>query len=84
MAEAAFKAFQPKKMNYELLGNADNHLHWHLFPRYETDPEPKNMPIWLIDKSIRSADNTRPSEKELQDLKNKLKIELDCVLSLRA
>lgn len=29
-AEAAFRAFQPEKMNYELLGQGDNtHMHWH-------------------------------------------------------
>lgn len=84
VAEAAFRVFQPKKMNYELLGNTDRHLHWHLFPRYETDPEPKNMPVWLIDKSIRSAESTRPAKEELENLKNKLKVELELVLALRA
>ena len=34
VGEAVFNCFQPKKMNYELLGNSENHLHWHLFPRY--------------------------------------------------
>ncbi len=27
------------KMNYELLGNGDTHLHWHLFPRVSGDIE---------------------------------------------
>ncbi len=26
-------------MNYELLGNGDTHLHWHLFPRKSGDIE---------------------------------------------
>lgn len=33
VAEAVSKAFYPEKMNYELLGMGDAHLHWHLFPR---------------------------------------------------
>ena len=37
--------FRPVKMNYELLGNMVPHMHWHLIPRFETDPLwPK--PIW--------------------------------------
>ena len=33
VAEAVYQVYQPEKMNYELLGNGDIHLHWHLFPR---------------------------------------------------
>jgi len=32
VAEAVYNCFQPYKLNYELLGNSDQHLHWHLFP----------------------------------------------------
>ena len=32
VAEAVSSAFGAEKMNYELLGNGDTHLHWHLFP----------------------------------------------------
>jgi diadenosine tetraphosphate (Ap4A) HIT family hydrolase len=40
------KAFNPKKMNLCSLGNVVDHVHWHLFPRYESDPHFKNPP-WL-------------------------------------
>src|ERR1700730_6799228 len=30
VAEAVFEAFEPNKLNYELLGNGAPHLHWHL------------------------------------------------------
>ena len=40
VAEAVFRAFQPRKLNYELLGNSVTHLHWHLVPRYADDPNP--------------------------------------------
>lgn len=32
------KALNPDHMNYELLGNTNPHLHWHIVPRYKTDP----------------------------------------------
>ena len=45
VAEALHAVFQPTKMNYELLGNMVPHMHWHLVPRFTTDPLwPR--PIW--------------------------------------
>lgn len=41
VAKAVSVAFHPKKLNYELLGNSDTHMHWHIFPRYGNDPKPK-------------------------------------------
>ena len=32
VAEAVSRAFGAEKINYELLGMGDAHLHWHLFP----------------------------------------------------
>ena len=37
VAEAVSKAFGAEKMNYELLGMGDAHLHWHLYPRRNAD-----------------------------------------------
>jgi diadenosine tetraphosphate (Ap4A) HIT family hydrolase len=45
VAEAVFRAFAPRKLNYELLGNSVSHLHWHIFPRYDNDPNPQ-WPVW--------------------------------------
>ncbi len=45
VARAMAAAFQPRKLNYELLGNAVPHLHWHVFPRYPDDPDPLR-PVW--------------------------------------
>ena len=38
--------YSPHKMNLCSLGNVVDHLHWHLFPRYQDDPKLKNPP-WL-------------------------------------
>ena len=45
VARAIAAAFKLRKMNYEVLGNTVAHLHWHLFPRYDSDPNPKG-PTW--------------------------------------
>lgn len=45
VATALDQAYQPTKMNYELLGNMVPHMHWHLVPRFSDDPLwPR--PIW--------------------------------------
>ena len=82
VAEAICKAFKPAKMNYELLGNAERHLHWHLFPRHDNDPAPKG-PVWRIDSAIRCAEETKPSKEELQKLKEELIVELEKVAIIR-
>lgn len=76
VAEAVFNAFQPQKINYELLGNTDHHMHWHIFPRHANDPLPKRT-VWNIEKSIRQAESTKPDDALLQELKEKLKDNLE-------
>ena len=74
-AAAQYRAFGPKKLNYELLGNGEAHMHWHLFPRYEDDPRPR-QPVWTIDEKIRNSDAARPSEAALMEMKVALQNEL--------
>jgi diadenosine tetraphosphate (Ap4A) HIT family hydrolase len=41
--------FSPKKLNYETQGNSEPHLHTHIVPRYEDDPNPGGgFPFWTI------------------------------------
>ncbi len=44
-AKAIHQAFNPDHMNYECLGNSTPHLHWHIVPRYKSDPR-WGQPIW--------------------------------------
>ena len=54
VAEAIAAVVKPWKMNYECLGNSEPHVHWHLFPRYETD-QMRGGPIWLRPESERKV-----------------------------
>ena len=48
--KAIFDAYKPWKMNYSCYGNAVPHIHWHLFPRYESDPDQLVHPWLHMDK----------------------------------
>ena len=71
VAEAVYKSFKPKKMNYELLGNSEPHLHWHIIPRYEDDPNP-HRPVWEINVGIRKSEEVKATPEEIEELKLKL------------
>lgn len=43
---ALVETFKPWKMNYSCYGNVDPHIHWHLIPRYDSEPDHLNHP-WL-------------------------------------
>lgn len=79
VAEASYNAFKPEKMNYELLGNGDSHVHWHLFPRVTGDT-PQKGPVWWLPRDEMYDDSKRPTEEELSEMILKLKIELTNLL----
>lgn len=80
VAEAVSLAFQPEKLNYELLGMGDSHLHWHLFPRREGDT-PVRGPVWWLPPEKMWDDSKRPTDEELTSLKEKLAAALEQILS---
>jgi diadenosine tetraphosphate (Ap4A) HIT family hydrolase len=62
LARAVAECFQPRKLNYELLGNQVPHLHWHLFPRYDADPDVLR-PVWVaIDRAEKDPAQRRRLE----------------------
>ena len=84
VAEAVSKAFNCEKMNYELLGNGDSHLHWHLFPRITGDIENYGRigkgPVWWYPMEKMYDTNNCPSEFELQKMKEKLLEEIEKII----
>lgn len=84
VAEAASKAFGAEKMNYELLGMGDAHLHWHLYPRRSGDiGEYGNHgkgPVWWYPMEKMYSDENRPDDRQLDDMKKKLLTELEKLL----
>jgi diadenosine tetraphosphate (Ap4A) HIT family hydrolase len=55
VAKAIKRAFSPKMMNYAILGNVQKHLHWHIIPRYPTDPNWGKSP-WPHDRKYLRED----------------------------
>lgn len=75
VAESVFLCFRPRKLNYECLGNAEPHLHWHFFPRHQDDPSPATS-SWKVDHAARYNEAYRPSDSELSVMRNHLLLEL--------
>ena len=46
--QAVAKVLKPDHVNLELMGNVIPHLHWHIIPRYKSDPR-WGAPIWMTD-----------------------------------
>lgn len=76
VSEAVYNAFKPDKLNYEMLGNDDSHMHWHIFPRRENDA-PVKGPVHRVDKKLLYAKEALPTEEELIEMKIKLYNELE-------
>lgn len=75
VGEAVYKGFKPNKLNYELLGNSEQHLHWHIIPRYQDDPSPRE-PVWKTPKEIRCAEKYKAENMNISELKKQLEMEI--------
>ena len=67
--EVISKVFTPKKMNMCSLGNVVDHIHWHFFPRYSSDPDFTNPP-WL---QMHQFESARVTPNEAAEIIKKLK-----------
>ena len=84
VSEAVMKAFRAEKMNCELLGNGEAHVHWHLFPRRAGDigayGNNGRGPVWWYPMEKMYDDAQRPAEDELAQLKSRLSEALEAVI----
>lgn len=84
VAQAVSNAFGAEKMNYELLGMGDAHLHWHLYPRVAGDIEHYGNngkgPVWWYPMEKMYCDDNRPTDRELSEMKQTLLLELNKLL----
>ena len=76
VAEAVAAVYRPEKMNYELLGNGDTHLHWHLFLRVSGDT-PQPGPVWWLPREEMWNDAYRPSREQLAARTKQLREEIE-------
>lgn len=65
VARAIFAVHRPDRMNYVSLGNVVPHVHWHIVPRYATDPR-WGAPIYTTD--VRDMTVTRLEEAEYRGI----------------
>ena len=81
VAQAVANVFKPDKMNYELLGMGDAHLHWHLYPRRNGDIENYGNngkgPVWWYPMEKMYSDESRPDEVRLEEMKRCLLEQLE-------
>jgi diadenosine tetraphosphate (Ap4A) HIT family hydrolase len=53
LGEAIAAVTNPVRMNYSILGNTDNYLHAHVYPRYAwEEPERLRGPAWLYPEEL--------------------------------
>lgn len=81
VAEACATVFGAEKMNYEILGMGDSHLHWHLFPRKYGDlgeyGNNGNGPVWWYPRDKMWSEETLVGGVELEEMKKRLLAELE-------
>lgn len=77
--KAVYNAFKPDKMNIESLGNSHGHLHWHFFPRNNSDMNISG-PVWYLGKETLFDSKHIPDEKRREELKARIAAELERIL----
>ncbi|WP_261064042.1 HIT family protein [Streptococcus mitis] len=85
--EAVAKAFATEKMNIELLGNGDAHLHWHLFPRRTGDMKGYGLngrgPVWWVPWEEMIAEEYQVKGSKLENLIATLSKTLDQMIEMK-
>ncbi|HZP46435.1 MAG TPA: HIT family protein [Candidatus Binataceae bacterium] len=75
-ARAINRVVAPLKLNYECLGNLEPHVHWHVLPRFASDPRCRE-PVWVRPEAERRVGLADGDRRELIE---KVRAELGRVL----
>ncbi len=73
LGEAIMSVVQPRRMNYEILGNTDEYLHAHVWPRYDWEPqEYRGGPAWRYPREQRFAEEHAYSDERHGELRQRI------------
>ncbi|HZC07999.1 MAG TPA: hypothetical protein VE338_20350 [Ktedonobacterales bacterium] len=73
LGEAIMRVTQPRRMNYEILGNTDAYLHAHVWPRYDWEPqEYRGGPVWRYPHEQRLTAEHTYSDERHGDLRRRI------------
>ncbi|BDR55380.1 DeoR family transcriptional regulator [Bombiscardovia apis] len=74
IGDAILNVCHPKRVNYDILGNTDEYLHAHVYPRYDWEPaERQSLPVWLYEDQYWSDPETAFSTTRSAQLMNDLR-----------
>ncbi len=73
LGDAILAVCNPERINYDILGNTDNFLHAHVFPRYSAEkPEKLKNPVWLYDSSYWSNSKYHYDPEQHDNIRSKI------------
>lgn len=73
IGDAITAVCKPFRVNYDILGNTDDFLHAHIFPRYEWEAEVlRKGPVWKYPKENWSMEAYQFSEEKYGGLKTQI------------
>lgn len=82
IGDAIIDVCKPIRVNYDILGNSDEFLHAHVYPRYEWEGDRKKHPMWLYPKEYWSDENYQYSELKHGELKEQLRKKILTLMEL--
>ncbi len=72
LAAALKKSFQPDRINYSHLANQTHHVHWHIVPRYEKNPQKEFADEIFKDEKVGKHYAGAPEKNCLPEVMNKI------------
>ncbi|SHL15137.1 Diadenosine tetraphosphate (Ap4A) hydrolase [Anaerocolumna jejuensis DSM 15929] len=82
IGDAITDVCKPIRINYDILGNSDQFLHAHVYPRYEWEEERRKHPMWLYPEKYWSDDKYQFNEDKYGELKSQLSLKLQKLIEL--